>query len=325
MPVKECAPTKKFREYQAELKHMELSGNADRADMARYELELMGQSRFVKINGVVHHYHVSGPQDATETVLLVHGWDCWWMWWHRVIRELNEKGVRTIAYDLKGHGWSDPDPGQDYSISSFSHDLAEMVRQLEVKEFHIAAFSFGPFVVLDYAQKTTDRVKSIVVYNFGYLPNNAFLERLAPSVLTLTFNTVLRKIHWWRLIYVYARVVLARNPVSFHDIMVGQKSLELCCPEVVQKTTKQITSREVTRSLPDIVNSIDIPVLFVAGAGDTIMSSHNTRKLSGYAKNGSYVSVPKCGHLITLELPGTASDLIISHMKSVQGESYGKK
>jgi len=325
MPVKECTPTKKFREYQAERKNDELSANTARADLARYELELMRQSRFIEINGVVHHYYVSGPQDATETVLLVHGWDCWWMWWHHVIRKLNEQGVRTIAYDLKGHGWSDPDPGQDYAIRSFSNDLAEMVRQLELKEFHIAAFSFGPFIVLDYAKNTTDSVKSIVVYNFGYLPNNAFLERLAPAVLTLMYNTVLRKIHWWRLIYAYARVVLARNPVSYHDIMVGLKSLELCCPEVVQKTTKQITSREVTRSLPEIVNSIDIPVLFVAGAGDTIMRSHNSRKLSGFARDGSFVSVPKCGHLITLELPGTASELIIGHMKRVKGESHVKK
>lgn len=315
----EQQPTGKYKAYQAELEQEKLSNNQARVQRAEYELRLMHNSRFIEINGIVHHYQVSGPEDAKETVLLVHGWDCWWMWWHHVIRELNEEGIRTIAYDLKGHGWSDPDSGQDYSIASFSNDLAEIVRKLELRDFHIAAFSFGPFVAVDYAGKTKDRVKSIVFYNFGFLPNNALLERFAPAVLTFTFNKALRKIHWWQPIYAYARIVLTKNPISFHDIMIGVKSLELCCPEVIEKTTRQITSRGVTRTLPGIVKKIDIPLLFVAGDGDTIMRSKNTRKLQEYAKRGSYVCVPRCGHLITLELPEKAAELIVGQMRSVKG------
>lgn len=319
MTVKEITPTEKFKTYKADLYRDKQSEDKVRIKRANCELALMRQSRFIEINGVVHHYHVSGPQDAEETVLLVHGWDCWWMWWHHVIKELNEQNIRTFAYDLKGHGWSDPDPRKDYSISSFSNDLAEIVKQLELKDFHIAAFSFGPFVTLDYVQKTTDSVKSIVFYNFGYLPNNAVLERFAPALLTFTFNKALRKIHRWQLIYVYVRLVLTKNAISFHDIIIGVKSLELCCPEVVEETTRQITSRKVTRSLPEIVKNIDTPVLFVAGKGDTIMRNKNTRKLQEYAKNGTYVCVPKCGHLITLELPKTTAELIIKQMHSVKG------
>lgn len=319
MTVRKYPSTNKSRAYKADLDREKQSSNRARAERAECELELMRKSRFVEINGIVHHYHVSGPRDAEETVLLVHGWDCWWMWWHHVIKELNEQGIRTIAYDLKGHGWSDPDPQQDYSIASFSKDLAEITRRLELKDFHIAAFSFGSFVTLDYARKTTDSVKSIVFYNFGFLPNNVLLERFAPAVLTFTFNKVLRKVHWWQPIYAYARLVLTKNAISFHDIMIGVKSLELCCPEVIEKTTRQITSREVTRSLPEVVENIDTPILFVAGDGDTIMRSSNTRKLQEFARSGSYVCVSKCGHLITLELPGKASELIVNQMRSVKG------
>ena len=120
-------------------------------------------------------------------------------------------------------------------------------------------------------------------------------------------------------IYAYARLVLTKNAISFHDIMIGVKSLELCCPEVIEKTTRQITSREVTRSLPEVVENIDTPILFVAGDGDTIMRSSNTRKLQEFARSGSYVCVSKCGHLITLELPGKASELIVNQMRSVKG------
>ena len=319
MAVRECLPTEKFRAYEADLNRKKQAVNHAEVELVEYELELIRKSRFIEINGVVHHYRVSGPRDAEETVLLVHGWDCWWMWWHHIIKALNESGIRTVAYDLKGHGWSEPDPQQHYSIVSFANDLAEIVKKLGLKDFHVAAFSFGSFVTLDYAQKTTDSVRSIVFYNFGFLPNNVLLERFAPAVLTFTFNKVLRKIRWWQPIYVYVRLVLTRNAISFHDIMIGVKSLELCAPEVVDKTTRQITSREVTRSLPEAVKRIDIPLLFVAGDGDTIMRSKNTSKLQEYARQGSYVCVPKCGHLITLELPEMASELIIGQIRSVKG------
>ncbi len=319
MNVTELSPTDKYLSYKEELEREQKAGDPKRVRRAEYELELMKNSRFIEINGVVHHYQVSGPEDAEETVLLVHGWDCWWLWWHHVIRELNRQGIRTIAYDLKGHGWSNSDPRKDYSIASFSNDLAEIVEKLGIHDFHIAAFSFGPFVTLDYASKTHDNIKSIIFYNFGSTPNNAILERFAPAILTFTFNKVLRKIPWWQPLYAYARVVLARNPVSFHDIMVGVKSLELCCPEAILMTTRQITMREVTESIPDMVASVDVPLLFVAGDGDVIMSSRNIRKLRDCAKKGSYVCVPKCGHLITLELPEKATGLIVEQIQAVNG------
>lgn len=77
--VKELPPTEKFKTYKADLYRDKQSEDKVRIERANCELALMRQSRFIGINGVVHHYHVSGPQDAEETMLLVHGWDCWWV------------------------------------------------------------------------------------------------------------------------------------------------------------------------------------------------------------------------------------------------------
>lgn len=55
----------------------------------------------MKINGVVHYYHLSVPEDVDETVLLIHGRGYWWMWWYRVIKELDIQGKRAVVYDLK--------------------------------------------------------------------------------------------------------------------------------------------------------------------------------------------------------------------------------
>lgn len=285
------------------------------AESTDYENSLIEKSCFIELNGVVHHYHDSGPANAGETVVLVHGWDCWWMWWHHIIRFLNDRGVRTIAYDLKGHGWSDEDPGNDYSIDSFSEELGELVRALDLKKFHIAAFSFGPFIALQYARQCPECVRSMVFFNFGYLENNKVVEKIAPATINFTFNNLLRKVSWWLPAYVFARLVLSRNTVLFHDVLIGFESLSLCAPQAIEQSTSQITSMEVTRKIVGLVEELEVPVLFVAGEGDSIMTAENTEKLSGYCKKGIFVNVPQCGHLITLELPETAAELIYEHVR----------
>ncbi len=322
MKTSEARPTKKFYAYREKLQKLLQTGEQGAVRRAEYESGLMAKSRFVELNGIVHHYHDSGLGSSGETVLLVHGWDCWWMWWHHIIRFLNERGIRTVAYDLRGHGWSDNDPRNDYSIGSFADDLEALVEVLGLKNVHIAAFSFGPFVALHYAKHHSENIRSMVFFNFGYLENNRFVEKLAPATLNFTFNNLLRKVSWWFPTYVFARLVLSRNTVLFHDVLIGFESLSLCAPQAIEQSTGQITSMEVTESMPGLVEAVRMPILFVAGEGDTIMTSENTAKLAGYCSKGIFVEVPDCGHLITLELPETAAELIYEHVRhcSAQGK-----
>jgi pimeloyl-ACP methyl ester carboxylesterase len=312
-------PTQKFVRYRQELLDLQASRDGAAAKRATYELSLMEKSCFIEANGVVHHYHDSGPKDAAETVVLIHGWDCWWMWWHHVIKNLNDKGIRTIAYDMRGHGWSDNDPGNHYHIDFFGHDLDDLVVKLGLKRFHIAAFSFGSFVALDYACSHPGIIRSMTVFNFGFLPNSEFIQAFATNTITFVFNGLLRKLTWWLPAYIFARLVLAKNTVPLHDILIGFKSLGLCAPEAIEQTTCHMTAFSTTDSVPVMVQTVDMPILFVAGDGDSIMTAENTKKLVDLTHKGSYVCVPECGHLITVELPDVASELILGHVQAHSG------
>lgn len=316
MDQHEPLSTAKFRKYRDELLQQSNSSDKAQAKRANYELALMEKSHFIEVNGIVHHYHDSGPVDAEDVIVLVHGWDCWWTWWHHSIEDLNKCGIRTIAYDMRGHGWTDNDPRNHYHIDFFAHDLDALVTALSLKRFHIAAFSFGPFVALDYARTAKAEIRSMTFFNFGYLPNNEFLSAIAPASLTFVFNNLMRRLTWWLPAYIFARLVLSQNTVMLHDILIGFKSLGLCAPEAIEQTTRQITSLEITGSVPDMVKSVDMPIMFVAGSGDAIMTCENTRKLQEFTKNGTYVCVPQCGHLITIELPDTTSELILRQLQS---------
>jgi pimeloyl-ACP methyl ester carboxylesterase len=308
--------SEKFRAYRLKLlDQIETSTQGER-NRARYELGLMRNSHFVSVGGLLHHYHDSGPANPVGTVLLIHGWDCWWMWWHRIIHELNAAGYRTVAYDMKGHGWSENDPQNRYHISDFARDLDGLIRTIGLKDLHIAAFSFGPFVALDYVNKYPNSVRSMVFFNFGYLPNNEFISKAAPATINFIFNIMMRKLTWWLPAYMFARLVLSRNSVMMHDIKVGFESLGFCASEAIEQTTAQITAMETTGMLPEMVRAVRVPILFAAGEGDVIMTCENAKKLQEMTPSGSYLCVPDCGHLITLELPQTAAEIVLQHISS---------
>ena len=306
----------KFRAYHLKLLDQLEHATKGERHRARYELDLMQNSHFVQVGGLLHHYHDSGPEHPVGTVVLIHGWDCWWMWWHRIIRQLNEAGYRTVAYDMKGHGWSENDPQNRYHISDFARDLDELTRTLGLEDVHVAAFSFGPFVALDYVNKYPNSVKSMVFFNFGYLPNDEFISKAAPATINFVFNNLMRKLTWWLPAYMFGRLVLSRNSIMMHDIKVAFESLAFCASEAIEQTTQQITAMETTEMLPEMVRAVRVPILFAAGEGDVIMTCDNARKLQEMTPAGSYLCVPDCGHLITLELPETAAEIVLGHIRS---------
>lgn len=304
--------TEKFRTYECEIQKRLQSKKSREREYAKYEQSLIEKSHFVSLNGTIHHYYDSNPTASpdTPTVILIHGWDCWWMWWHKVIGFLVKKNIRAVAYDLKGHGWSDEDVRNDYSLQSLSKDLHALVEHLGLKRYHIAAFSLGPFVVLDYAVKNESEIQSLTFFNFGYFPNNPTMSKMIPKVIPFVFDKIVRKLTWWPALYAYARLTLARNPATKEDILVGMNSLRFCSSHAIKQTAEQLSKLEVTENLPKQVASLGVPMLFVAGKGDQVVSWKNTKKLFEYAKNGRLEIIKKCGHLITLELPEKTAELI---------------
>ncbi len=304
--------TEKFRTYEREIQKRLQSKKTREREYAKYEQGLIERSHFVPLNGTVHHYYDSNPMAASDvpTVILVHGWDCWWMWWHKVIGFLAKKNIRIVAYDLKGHGWSDEDVRNDYSLQSFSRDLHMLVKHLGLKHYHIAAFSLGAFIVLDYAVKNKSEIRSLTFFNFGYFPNNPMMSKVIPKVIPFVFDKIVRRLTWWPALYAYARLTLARNPATKEDILVGMNSLRFCSSNAIKQTAEQLAKIEVTENLPKQVAALRVPMLFVAGKGDQVVSWKNTKKLFEYAKNGRLEIIKKCGHLITLELPEKTAELI---------------
>lgn len=314
--------TSKYQQYHAEIE-TKLAGKLSAGERRRleHERELLGRAKFISLNGIIHHYQDVGPRDG-EPLLLVHGWDCSALWWHHIIDPLAAAGYRVINYDLKGHGFSDSDPDRGYTVDGFSADLAALADTLGLGPHHVAAFSLGAFVALHYGANYPERVRSLTFFNFSLIGYSPIASALIPGMLDTVFNRLLRPIErrglWW-LPFIYARLVMAQNTPPVSDIKLGTLSLRCCDPEAVRISARELARREVLDAVAKQMRRIRQPTLLVAGAGDPIMRPSGGRKLMSLAAHGTYLEVPKCGHLILFELPEQVTQILRLFLRGVRG------
>ena len=313
--------TQKYTRYRQEVA-AKLAGKLGAGERRRLEAEqhLMGQARFVEVNGVIHHYMDLGPRNG-EPLVLIHGWDCSAYWWHHILTPLAAVGYRVICYDLKGHGFSDTDPRLDYTVAGFSNDLLALGEALGLGPHHVAAFSLGAFVALHYADTHPERVRSLVFFNFSLLPYNRVASAMIPGVLDTVFNKLLRPIErrglWW-IPYIYALTVLAKNTAPVSDVKLATLSLRCCDPQAVRVSAHELSRREVLEAVPAQMGRVSQPTLLVAGAGDPIMRPQGGRTLMQLAPNGQFLEVPRCGHLILFELPDQVVQILRLFLRGVR-------
>jgi pimeloyl-ACP methyl ester carboxylesterase len=102
----------------------------------------------------------SGPP-----VLCMHG-----MWgssflYRKVIRQLADRGMRGIAFDLPGFGLAERPKDYDYSWSGLGRFAVAAVKELQLDRFHLAVHDIGGPVGFELASTLPDRVASLTIFN----------------------------------------------------------------------------------------------------------------------------------------------------------------
>lgn len=78
-----------------------------------------------------------------------------------------QPGFRVIAYDQRGRGRSDWDPGRNYYTDAYVADLAAIVDTLELDVFDLLGHSMGGINAIVYAAAHPRRVRRLVIEDAG--------------------------------------------------------------------------------------------------------------------------------------------------------------
>jgi pimeloyl-ACP methyl ester carboxylesterase len=268
----------------------------------------------------------AGPADAA-TVVLAHGWTEQLSFWGPVIRLLHGRGLRTVAYDLRGHGSSGLAATDDYSIERFGDDVEAVLAAADAPadRLIVAGHSLGGMSIAAWAadHDAPARVAGAVLVNTG-------LDDLIGGAL------VLGELGKWLHPQWLGRAVLGSSapllplsrPVEQAVIRHTAFGPTATAAQVAFYEQMLVQTPGNVRAASGIALSdlhlgsalakLTVPTLVIAGDRDRLTPpEHSRRIVEALPSAAGLLELERTGHMSPLERPGEVADAIAGLVATV--------
>ena len=138
------------------------------SDISKESIEakyLLESSDFIEIDGVNIHFAIEG---TGPDLLLLHANYANLIDWNPWVDQL-KKHFRVIRIDIPGHGLTEADPSNDYSMQRTVFLLENFLNELEIDTLSIAGASLGGTTSLHYASQNPEKIDNLILVSPGAL------------------------------------------------------------------------------------------------------------------------------------------------------------
>ncbi len=279
---------------------------------------------FTSADGTALHAEEFGPEDG-PTVVLAHGWTENLEYWTYEVRALAERGIRVVAYDLRGHGDSAPAVDGDYSIERFGEDLEAVLRTVvpDGRRAVVAGHSLGAMAIAAWARDhdVERRVGAAALINTGLA--DLIAEQLllpVPSVAQAINRTIavdgflgsrapLPRFST-PLIAAAVRYIAFGPTATPAQVAFYERMLIACPPDVRASVGTALSQLELDDALPRLT----VPTTVIAGERDRLTPpSHAHRIAQRLPQLEQLIVLPETGHMAPLERP----DVVIAALEEL--------
>jgi pimeloyl-ACP methyl ester carboxylesterase len=276
---------------------------------------------FVDARGVRFHVTEAGPQDG-RPVLLLHGWPQHHYAWRHLLADPPD-GLRIIAPDLPGYGWSGPPPHR-WAKEDVVSDLLALIDELDLEQVLLVGHDWGGYVGFLLTLRAPERFS-------GYLALNIAHPWQSPRTMTphlwrflayqpaiAAFGGVLMR--RTRFVELLIRGALTdRSAVSVEDARwFGDRFRDPVCARAATDTYRTFWLRELPAAArrPERRRST-VPTRAVFGTDDVAIHVALAAESSANAEDYRLVKVPGCGHFVGDERPA----LVREHLLALAAET----
>lgn len=252
-------------------------------------------------------YDLVGPEEA-PTVCITHSLASDGGSWAEQVPALLQGGFRVLRLDMRGHGGSDPVPG-DYTMAALADDVAQALAALAIPRVHYIGLSIGGMIGQAFALAHGERLISAMWCDtLPASPSHAAdlwaqrinTVRTANSLAPLADQTVER----W-----LTEDFKAKHPGRYkqiRDTVVGTTPAGYlgCCAGIM--------NFDFAPRLPEV----RVPVMVVCGADDAGTPASENRKLAGLVPGGRYEEMAACRHFPNVERPDEFNRIMLGWLET---------
>jgi pimeloyl-ACP methyl ester carboxylesterase len=262
----------------------------------------------VPLNGVTLFYEEAGNG---QPLVFIHGFPFdHRMWWGQLGAF---PGWRCIAPDLRGLGLSEapPDPTRS-TIATHADDLARMFDHLGIARAVIAGLSMGGYVVFEFWRRYRDRCRALILCNTrseadtteGKEQRDRVIQAIGRRGSEALIDIVL-----WK--------VLSPETLAGGDQVLAQVRL-MISESPPNGTIAAARAMRDRQDSSDLLGSITLPTLILAGAEDALISADSQRRLAERISGARIEIVSRAGHLAPLEQPEAFNRIVQRFLDSLR-------
>ena len=259
---------------------------------------------FARINGVLLHYRLHGPEGA-PVVALAHSLGTDARIWDGVIDILATR-FRVLSYDERGHGLSDAPPG-DYSLDDHVADLAGLVDAVVSERFALAGVSVGGLIAQGFALRHPERLSALVLCDTA--PRIGSTQMWSDRIAAVRRGGLPALSEQVMALWLGARY-RAENP----DAVAGWRNLfERTPAEGYCSTCATLRDTDLTARVGGIVT----PTLVVVGEEDGPTPVAQVRALAEAIPGARFELVAGASHIPSIDRPRELAALMTAFFKEV--------
>lgn len=251
-------------------------------------------------------YRFDGP-DTAPVLVLGPALGATWHMWDRQLPVLTDTW-RVLRYELPGHGGAPAEPAS--SVDDLARRLLAVLDDESVDVFAYAGCSLGAAVGARLALLRPDRVAALALVSAAARFGSADIWRQRGVVvrangLDRTAGTTPER---W-----FTAPFLATQPAITDWAVQMVRTTDAACYVAACEALAAFDIR-------DVLGSITVPTLVVAGADDTETPPADARLLVAGIPDARLAVVPGTGHLAPVEEPGAVGDLLARHFEGAWAE-----
>jgi 3-oxoadipate enol-lactonase len=252
-------------------------------------------------------YDLIGPEGA-PVVCITHSLASDGGSWAEQVPALLGSGYRILRLDMRGHGGSDPVPG-DYTMRALADDVALALDTLQLPRVHYIGLSIGGMIGQAFALAHPAKLISAMWCDtLPASPSGAAAiwdERMrtvreANSLAPIADSTVDR----W-----FTPAFAGQNPARWRQI---RDTVSATTPAGYLGCCAAILNFDFVAQLL----SVHLPVLVVCGADDPGTPAVENRRLAGIVPGGRYEEIPNTRHFPNVEAPDAFNRIMTGWLES---------
>jgi pimeloyl-ACP methyl ester carboxylesterase len=220
--------------------------------------------------------------------------------WEYQIPAFTAAGYRFIAFDRRGWGRTEIDPGAPASTSA--DDLLGLLDLLGIERAHLVGSAGGAFVAVDFALSYPQRLRSLVVANsIGGVQDADFLE-LGRRIRPPQFDALPPEVRELGPSYRAANAQGTQRWVDLEKISRPPGS-----PSPAQPLRNRLSFA--------LLETIRTPTLLLTGGADLYAPPPVLRLFASRIKNSESVIVPEAGHSTYWEQPEVFNRAVLDFIR----------